>query len=271
MRIMTKYNCTILVLAVMIFLNPMVYAQVAINNNGDQPNSNAILDIDVSTNDKGILIPRLSSSDRDAMSLVAADEGLTVYDTDTKTFWLWDGTQWTNFNNSPQHYIGEVFSGGIVICVYPTGEHGLMASLDDLTATIGAIWGLSGTDVPNCESMTDGAANTAAIIAAGGGATDAAGLCDAYTGGGHDDWYLPSSRELAILFSCDLIIDNILDNDGDPGTNGLNQDYIFPTSGRYWGSSEMNADLAYLFSAPLGQIGNSTKGSKGRVRAIREF
>lgn len=270
MRIITKYGFSVLVLTVIILQGPMLYSQVGINNNGNQPNTHAILDVDVSTNDKGILIPRLSTTERGSMTLGLDEEGLTVYDTDTKTFWLWNGTQWADFNNSPAHYVGEVFSGGIVICVYSTGEHGLMASLDDLTATVGTGWGLNGTDVPNCESMTDGAANTAAIIAAGGGATDAAGLCDAFTGGGHSDWYLPSNRELAMLFSCDLIIDNTLDNDGDPGTNGLNQDVIYPTSGRYWGSSEMNADNAYFFEARIG-LNYGTKGLKCRVRAIREF
>jgi len=37
---------------------------VSINNNGAVPNTNAMLDIDVTTNDMGILIPRLSSAQR---------------------------------------------------------------------------------------------------------------------------------------------------------------------------------------------------------------
>ncbi len=70
---------------------------VAINDNGAAPNSNAILDIDVSTNNMGLLIPRLTTAQRTAMALLAGDEGLTVYDTDTKSYWLWDGTQWVIF------------------------------------------------------------------------------------------------------------------------------------------------------------------------------
>jgi hypothetical protein len=71
---------------------------VAINNNGAAPNTNAMLDVDVTTNNKGILIPRLTSAQRTTIAgLGAADEGLTVYDQTTNSYWLWDGTQWVEF------------------------------------------------------------------------------------------------------------------------------------------------------------------------------
>ncbi|GAB4259726.1 MAG: hypothetical protein Kow0079_16750 [Vicingaceae bacterium] len=71
---------------------------VAINDNGAAPNTNAILDVDVSTNNKGVLIPRLTTAQRTGIAgLGAADEGLTVYDTNTNSYWLWDGTQWVQF------------------------------------------------------------------------------------------------------------------------------------------------------------------------------
>ena len=47
-----------LIFIFLMFINLLAFAQVAINNNGAVPNANAILDVDVSTNDKGILIPR---------------------------------------------------------------------------------------------------------------------------------------------------------------------------------------------------------------------
>ena len=71
---------------------------VAINNNGAVPNTNAMLDVDVTTNDMGILIPRLTTAQRTGIGgLGAADEGLTVYDQTTNSYWLWDGTQWVEF------------------------------------------------------------------------------------------------------------------------------------------------------------------------------
>ncbi len=71
-----------------------LYAQVGINDNGASPNPNAMLDVDVSSNDKGILIPRLSTTERTSMSLSSSDEGLTVYDETTHGFWFWDGSAW---------------------------------------------------------------------------------------------------------------------------------------------------------------------------------
>ena len=72
---------------------------VAINNNGALPDASAMLDI--SATDKGLLIPRINSAQRTAISAPAT--GLIVYDTGTDTFWYYDGTQWT-----------EIGSGGLI-------------------------------------------------------------------------------------------------------------------------------------------------------------
>lgn len=86
------------ILSLLILMNLGLFAQnVAINNDGSAPNSHAILDVDVSTNDKGILIPRLSTAERTAMVIAASEEGLTVYDETTNSFWLWDGASWHEF------------------------------------------------------------------------------------------------------------------------------------------------------------------------------
>ncbi len=248
-------------------------AQVAINDNGDQPNSNAILDLSSASNDKGILIPRLTTAERTAMSLGASDEGLTVYDSDTKTYWLWDGTQWGDFNSGPKVKVGDVYDGGFVFYVDASGEHGLMASLDDLDGGSG----VSYSNVTNsligssAQGMTDGASNTAAIIAQAGHSSSAAQLCVSYTGGGHSDWYLPSLRELNMMFQVDAIMDDVLDNDGDPATNGLRQQSSTPIAGRYWSSTEQSSSYAYCFIPYLNYNQQFTKLSVAGVRAIRKF
>lgn len=74
---------------------------VAINDNGAAPNANAVLDIDDSGNDKGILIPRITTAQRTGIAgLGTGDEGLLVYDETTQTFWYWDGTQWVQINGN---------------------------------------------------------------------------------------------------------------------------------------------------------------------------
>ena len=64
-------------------------------------NGNAVLDVDAVNNDKGILIPRLSTAQRTAMSgLAATDEGLLVYDETSGSFWYWSGSQWNELANA---------------------------------------------------------------------------------------------------------------------------------------------------------------------------
>src|SRR2546430_2069652 len=78
-----------------------VYAQkVGIGTNA--PDSSAMLDV-YSAN-KGFLMPRLTSAQRNAISKPAA--GLLVFDTDKGTLMFFDGNTWrglsfTDENNSP--------------------------------------------------------------------------------------------------------------------------------------------------------------------------
>ena len=173
-------------------------------------------------------------------------------------------------NTPSTHYVGELFGGGIIYYIDQTGEHGLIASLDDLDGGSGVKWGLY-TDVANCENMTDGATNTATIIAASPAAGTAAVLCNDYTGGGFTDWYLPANRELYLLCSQDILIDQVLDNDGDGTTNGFSQEYLAPTYGRYWSSTEDSGNFAWGYYFFTGNSDNSLKDYTYRVRAVRAF
>ena len=82
----------------LIFFISQFQAQVAINTTGDEPNANAMLD--VSATAKGVLIPRISTTDRTGMNLTTTEDGLVVYDTDTKSFWYWNGNAWNDLGNS---------------------------------------------------------------------------------------------------------------------------------------------------------------------------
>jgi cysteine-rich repeat protein len=63
---------------------------VAVNRDNTRPHPSSMLD--VKSNDKGILIPRLSSSQRTAITNPA--KGLLVFDTTTGSFWFYNGTIW---------------------------------------------------------------------------------------------------------------------------------------------------------------------------------
>ncbi len=72
-----------------ILLSTGSYGQVAINETGASPDSSAILDI--SSTNKGLLIPRVTTAERNAIG--TTQTGLLVYDTDTESFWYFDNTQ----------------------------------------------------------------------------------------------------------------------------------------------------------------------------------
>lgn len=65
-------------------------AQVAINTTGNQPDTSAMLDI--SSTSRGVLIPRMSTAERNAIALPKA--GLQVYNTTTNSINLYNGTTW---------------------------------------------------------------------------------------------------------------------------------------------------------------------------------
>ncbi len=65
-------------------------AQIAINTDGSNPDASAMLD--VSSNDKGLLIPRMTEDERDAISSPVA--GLMIYNTTDSCFNYYTGTAW---------------------------------------------------------------------------------------------------------------------------------------------------------------------------------
>ncbi len=66
------------------------FAQVAVNTDGTNPNGSAMLD--VKSTDKGLLIPRMTAAQRDAISTPA--QGLMVFVTDDNSFYYYDGSTW---------------------------------------------------------------------------------------------------------------------------------------------------------------------------------
>jgi hypothetical protein len=79
-------------------LSLMTMAQVSINETGNDPNASAMLD--VSSTDKGILIPRMTSIEREA--IVAPANGLLVFDITTNTFWFYKvlSMQWVEIKDT---------------------------------------------------------------------------------------------------------------------------------------------------------------------------
>ncbi|OQX75944.1 MAG: hypothetical protein B6D61_09545 [Bacteroidetes bacterium 4484_249] len=86
---------TITILISMVLLTvASSYAQVSITTDGSNPDASAMLDVK-STN-SGMLVPRMTATQRDAISNPAT--GLMVYVTDDNNFYYFNGTSWTQFN-----------------------------------------------------------------------------------------------------------------------------------------------------------------------------
>lgn len=84
--------CVILFL----FIAKITLAQVAINTDGSSPNPSAMLDI--KSTDGGILIPRITITQRDSIDSPAT--GLLVFVTDNNSFYFYNGTEWQSIIGS---------------------------------------------------------------------------------------------------------------------------------------------------------------------------
>ena len=80
------------VLLTSIFLQSLLsYSQsVAVNTDGTPADTSAMLDVKSSI--KGILIPRMSTAERQA--IITPATGLLVFDNDVLTFWFFNGVNW---------------------------------------------------------------------------------------------------------------------------------------------------------------------------------
>ena len=71
-----------------------VQAQSGVGINTDSPDPAAALDITSTT--KGLLIPRMTATQREAIQPLAGARGLLVYQTDGASgFYYYNGTQWS--------------------------------------------------------------------------------------------------------------------------------------------------------------------------------
>lgn len=215
----------------------------------DNPNPKAALEIN--SNSKGFLPPRMSTSQIQAIN--SPPEGLMVYNTTVKKVQFYNGTIWKNSDGSPN--IGDEYQGGIVFYIDETGKHGLIVAT--IGQSTGATWGCEGTSIPTSAAVGFGQANTTAIVTHCGEAEIAARICDNLVLNGYSDWYLPSKDELNLLFQQRNMV----------GLGGFNMNY-------YWSSTESSIWSAWRQYFWTGFQSSSSKGpTQGiySVRAIRSF
>ena len=112
-----------------VLLTATTYAQVGINI--ETPDPSAALDITSTTG--GLLVPRMTTTQRDAISSPAT--GLMIYQTDgTVGFYYYNGSSWAEVAATSKTYSVNTFYaelGGYVIQISPNGKHGLVVAMQD--------------------------------------------------------------------------------------------------------------------------------------------
>lgn len=251
-----------------ILLQSSLVAQIGIGI--QEPDSSAQLDIQ--SIDKGLLIPRMSASQREAIQAPA--EGLMVYDSTYGQFYFFNGSEWVNSigPSGPEgqegeqgipgpagvmvgtgpFYPGKDTLGGIVYYVYfgdDGQQHGLVVSKTESTAKwqtvptfINALQSWSG--VNNTNLMTGSPAKNY-VLSLGEG------------------WYLPSLDELNLLRQNRGLVNKALYAGGHTLLS-----YVY-----YWSSSEYNETTAWYVTFTSGfagyQFGSKTLNNK--VRGVKAF
>lgn len=77
-------------ISALLLINFELSGQVAINETGNNPDNSAMLDIQSTT--KGLLIPRMTTAQRDA--IINPAQSLLIYNTTTKCLEVWENSQW---------------------------------------------------------------------------------------------------------------------------------------------------------------------------------
>ena len=167
-------------------------------------------------------------------------------------------------------------AGGIVFYITDGGAHGLEAAPADLPGTYE--FGCYGIDTDaSAKSIGSGADNTAEIVKAICTPLSPAHLvagneAASYSLNGYDNWFLPSTDELNVMW------DKLADSDGDGINGGLgdpnNLGGFYP--GGYWSSSEGASNSAWFqYFQEIQGGGNhqsvTFRDSTLRVRAVRAF
>jgi hypothetical protein len=151
--------------------------------------------------------------------------------------------------------VGDTYQGGIVFYVTgsPGSQTGLVVSTADQSASIPWYTGTLVATGATGTAIGTGSANTATIVALQN-TGNAASTASAYTGGGYNDWYLPSKDALNVLYP-------------------LRASFGIGMSGAaYWSSSEVDVNTAWGQAFGFGGSQSATSKNTGAaVRAIRSF
>jgi len=235
--------------------------------------------LEASSTTQGFLPPRMTRAQRN--NIVTPASGLVVWCNNCGALGelqvYSENASWTNLIGTTAAgvytpTIGEAYQGGKVAYVLVSGDpgydattpHGLIAATLDQSTGIKFEYGDYTPTAATSETIGSGLANTNAIIAQATLPNYAALIARTYNGGGYNDWYLPSSRELAKLYLNRNAIGGFYYNT-DPYQNAT----------VYWSSSR-DTGIYVIAHAFVNDDTSILRGGYNiynnfRVRAIRSF
>lgn len=150
-------KATIVILVVHFGTESTFCQNIGVNSSGTVANPSALLDLDASpNNDKGLLIPRLTTAERDAISSPA--NGLMIYNTDCNSFNYYNGSSWVPMNSiggSAPATPGSI-TGGTSQC---NGATGVTYSISAVNGATSYTW-----IVPSGASITAGQGTTSITV-----------------------------------------------------------------------------------------------------------
>jgi len=229
---------------VVILLTANTYAQVVIGTT--TPDASSLLE--VTSTAKGVLLPRMTATQRDAISSPAT--GLMIYQTDgTVGFYYYNGSSWANVgytdefvsantdvaaNTLKVSYTQPIYTvntfyaelGGYVIQISPNGKHGLVVAMQD-------------QGISNWYEANDLLSNPSNHDA---------------DGKEFSDWRLPTKRELNLMY--------VVYNNGNAASLNANV---------YWSSTGLDDSNAWTQNFLFGNQYDYDKGNTYNVRAVRAF
>lgn len=195
---------------------------------------------------------------------------------------------------SPYH-IGDFTQGGVIIWLTQDGLHGLVAAIEDASYSQGNEWATGDAATKRIDAIDDdslplfytpnttpaenysGYKNQQKIKNVDSNFSNypafAAAANYSYTMNGveYNDWFLPSSSELSLMYAVRAIIKTVSEAHGGKGMLDDRSIDPPPPASTYWSSREHINDEAWYFNFSYG-VQNFTKKSKTfAVRGVRAF
>ena len=258
-----------------VFISASTFAQVGINT--EIPDASSALDI--TSNTGGLLTPRMTAAQRDAIA--TPSQGLIIFCTDCASgegelqislSSVWKNLPVGDVNDPPPPMIGDFYGGGVVFYIFEAADagyvagqtHGLIAALSyqSTAAEFGCIGTATGA---TATAIGTGAQNTIDIELGCTTSGTAADLCANYsvTDGGvtYNDWFLPSQDELNQMYLKRGIINTTATANGGGNFN----------DSQHWSSTEEGGPRAYRQNFSNAGQNVTNKDSPDSVRAIRAF